>query len=287
MIELAFENALKQLSYSRLRRYAVDLKKDIEQLKTKQDFVSLLTSTTTKGQKLDALRSFLLAGRGSLALYQLAHKPKVSKLPPFERASRTPSVVLAGRKGAIIDGQNHLSWAVLDEGNTYLDADLQLQVEPVARIIESFYDPEVKTLQVRADAHLSRRIAMQFAEFVALDPRKDVSLVGLDDLDQLHKFTKKLNGKIVKCHGKKKVSKGFLKVWGEKHPNHADLLGTTDYNDFTKETDPLGRDVSFDYDNMNMRIHVALTTKSISFVTAATEPAIQFVYQTLKEHLGL
>lgn len=66
-----------------------------------------------------------------------------------------------------------------------------------------------------------------------------------------------------------------------------DLRGTRDFTAFLDETTPVDFQFEFDFGHELVVVGVGLQARSIVFITGASSEAIQFVFQKLREYLGV
>jgi hypothetical protein len=284
---LAFDIGLKQLSVAQLRKLAFNFKKNVTECENKDDYVNVLSELMSLPEKLSALRTFLLAGRTSMALFKITADSDYAPVADFQVATAVPSIVSVGTAGEIIPELQHISWAVLDGQQTFLDEHLELQVEPSAIVIDTFFDPSANVIQVRGGFSVARKIAKRWANLATLDYETQVVPFGLSTVDQVHAFCDLIGGRVVKCEGEKLETGGFHKVTGAKHPTLDDLRGTPDYVNFLGETDGLSSHIEFTHEEKTVSISLGLQTRSIMFRTLTLEPTMQYVYQKVKEFLNV
>lgn len=284
----AFDLAIRQLSTSQLRRIAVQNKKNISQCVTRDDYANLLTATMSKQQRLTALKESILAGRTSMALFKMDAKKNVAFHKDFKGlASPVPAIVTVGKVGEIVKGLQHVQWTMTDGQATFLDQHLELRVEPEAIVVDTFFDPDSRLLQIRGNHTVSRKIAREWARLHNVVFETHVRAQGLADLDDVHNFCDSLDGCVRKCTGDRLESKGFLRVSGMRAPGVPDLRGTDDYDSFVKMVDMVESQIEFEHDGAAVVIGIGLQSRSIVFVTGVSEAVIDFVYDKLKSFLDL
>lgn len=280
----AFDLAIQRLSKAQIRKLAAIYHKSVKAGDTKDRQIAVLRAKLSPEQKQDALRKYLLAGRISITLFRfLDQNIRLNPEPDFVEAASVPSIVLVGRRGELFPGLCHIIWTVLAGENTYVDPRLDLQVDDEAIVIDSFYERKFGLLQVRAGSVVARKVGGRWATLAGQDPDRDIDRVGIDNVDDAHRFARLLGAGVVKCKGRRLESKGFDVVTGKKLANINDLRGTDDYENFLKETDTTDVDLEFDYDGRPVVLGIGFGTRSIVFRTIVAEATIRFVYDKLKQ----
>ena len=279
-----FKLALQRMSVAQLKKLIVKYDKRAGTSVTKDDFVNVLSSTMNDSQRLDALRTFVLAGKGSMSLIQFVDDAvdfgaKVN----FDKASSVPKIVHIGRKGHIHEGKRHIQWAVIVGRNTFIDTGLHLNEDEEADVIDSFYDDDAQILQVRANSGVANKVADAWAAMHDIDPDKRLRTVGLKDLEEFHSFVDFIDGSVVKAKGRKLNSKGFDKVSGELHPLQEDLRGTEDYEEFCRDTDVSDTRLRFSFEGKPVTLGFGFTGRTTVFATLANEAVYSHVYGKLKD----
>jgi hypothetical protein len=280
----AFDVAAKRLSVAQMKRIAKRYGKKFDHCGAREDYINLLVETLSSDQKVKELRQTILARRGSLVHYRMIQpiddfRPEVN----FVKATDRPTIVSVGRAGEIHDGQLLIQWAVRIGMLYYIDVDLELATVGEAAVIDSFYEPAAKVLQIRAPAQLAKRIGVEWAKLSGLDVAKGMAAFGLSDQEQVHEFADVIGGTFERCGGEKVEGRGFLRVTGHKHPALHDLRGTADFLEFLSQTIPKDFDIAFIHDGCRYKMGIGLETRSIFFKTNVSEDAIQFVYDHLKK----
>lgn len=286
-----FVLALRQMSVAQLRRLAAQYKKSTTLCETRDDYVNRLSSAMSPPERLDAMRTFILAGQTSLTIYSLAGGTNEVEPFAFEAdfngtASREPSIVTVGDVGEIVEGQQHIQWAMVIGQENYLDVHLELQEEPKSIVVETFYEVATSYLQVRTNSQNAKKIATRWAKLVGIDFDTGVKKLSLTTVEDVHAFTKQLGGHIAKGSGDKLESGGFLEVTGKRHPNCPDLLDTPDYKEFLDSTDPKDIAIDFKHGEKEYTISFSLRYGSLLFRAMTPEATIQHVYRELKTYLA-
>lgn len=282
-LRLAFVQSIKGQSKVQLKRWAQRYGISQSQLQSREDYVALLSTTTSVQQHLDALRNGLMAGRTSVTLLRFTDESTrpVFNDGTFRRATKVPQVVHVGSSDTIFDGKRHIMWAVLVGENHYIDPELELQSDGKAAVIHSFYDVENATLQVRTGAYIAKKIGEKWAEMNGVEYGIDLFKIGISTRDQLHRFADQVEGRIVGCHGEHRDINGFGRSRGVIHPELEDLRGTGDYESHVAATDPIDEDIAFNFGVLPAKVGVGFNTQSLVFRRAASEDVIWFLYGEL------
>jgi hypothetical protein len=279
-----FKLALQRLSVAQLKKLIVKYQKRAGDSVTKDDYVRVLSSTMTEVDRLDAMRSFILAGKGSMSLIQfsdeeVAYGAEVN----FDKAGSIPKIVHIGRKSQIHEGQRHIQWAVVVGQNTFIDTELRLNVDAEADVIDSFYDDDARILQIRSNSAVADKIADAWAAMHDIDPATRLKSLGLKDLEEFHEFVDFIDGSVVKAKGTKIESKGFDKVSGELHPLQDDLRGTDDYEAFCREVTVSDTYLRFKFNGEAVKLGFGFAGRTTVFATLVNEAVYSHVYGKLKE----
>ncbi len=155
----SFKLALQRLSIAQLKKLVAMYRKQMPRSPTKDNLVRVLSTTMSTDQKLDAMRRFVLAGIGSMAMAQFTDEDQVPSVQPdFDTASRVPKIVSVGKPDELFDGLTHIVWALIVGKNDFIDTGLHLQEAEEADVIDTFYDTKSRILQIRATIQLPRRL---------------------------------------------------------------------------------------------------------------------------------
>lgn len=283
-----FKLALQRLSVAQLKKLIVKYQKRAGDSVTKDDFVRVLSSTMSEADRLDAMKTFILAGKGSMSLVQFADESTdyAAELN-FDRAGSIPKIVHIGRKGLIHEGLRHIQWALVIGQNTFIDTHLKLNVDAEADVVDSFYDEDARVLQVRANAAVASKISDAWAAMHDIDPATALRPIGVKDLDEFHEFVDFIDGSVVKAKGHKVESKGFDKVSGELHPMMDDLRGTDDYSAFCREVAVSDTYLRFKFNGEPVKLGFGFTGRTTVFATLVNEAVYSHVYGKLKEFFTL
>jgi hypothetical protein len=286
----AFELAIRQMSIAQLRKLAVTFQKNTSECQTRDDYVDRLSLSMKHAERLKAMRDFVLAGQTSMSIYAIEFDgtdEAFSFEPEFTgTASREPEIVTVGKVDELIEGQQHVQWAVLTGQQSFLDIHLALKVEPESLVIDTFFEADTGYLQIRSSAMYAKRIAMHWAKLVGVDFETAARRISLTTPDQVDEFATQLAGSIRKCGGDKKESKGFLRVTGTRHPNLKDLRGTEDYKTFLGEVDPADFQIEFVHDKKEYALGINIEAGSLLFMSSTPEKTIQYIYSELKKYLA-
>lgn len=279
-----FKLALQRLSVAQLKKLIVRYEKRAGDSTTKDDYVKVLSSTMSDADRLDAMRSFILAGKGSMSLIRFADEEVAYGAEVnFDRAGSIPKIVHIGRKGQIHEGQRHIQWAVVVGQNTFIDTQLKLNVNAEADVIDSFYDDDARILQIRSNSAVANKIADAWAAMHDIDPATQLKPLGLKDLAEFHEFVDFIDGSVVKAKGTKIESRGFDKVSGELHPLQTDLRGTEDYTEFCSEVAVTDTYLRFSFRGEVVKLGFGFAGHTTVFATLVNEAVYSHVYSTLKE----
>jgi hypothetical protein len=283
----AFDLAIRQLPVSRLRFLAVRFRKNFSHCVTRDDYVNLFSSLS-KPKRLEALKKYILAGRTSMALFSNKGDKEVEFKVNFSgRASEAPTIVTVGKKDEIIRGLQHVQWTMTDGQASYLDTRLELQVEPEAIVVDTFYDAKSKILQIRGGHTESRKIGRQWAAIQKVDFETMIKPQGITTLEGVHNFCDAIDGHVRKGTGDQRESKGFRRVSGMRDSDVADLRGTDDYEEFVERVDMVESQIDFEHNGVPVLIGVGLQSMTIVFKTNASEDVIDHTYKKLKKFLNI
>jgi hypothetical protein len=285
----AFELAIRQMSIPQLKKLGQIYKKSLSHCDTRADYVNRLNISMKPAERVQAMRDFILAGQTSMTIYAM-ELPKDTTTVTFEydftgTASKEPTIVTVGELDEIIKGQQHVQWALATGSQTYLDLELNLKIEPEGMVVDSFFESKTTYLQVRTNASNARRIAEHWAKQMHVSYDTNIRRIALTTEAEVHEFAKQLSGRIRKCSGNKKESKGMLRMSGTRHPNIDDLQGTEDYTAFLATIDPADFQIEFDHDQKSHVLSIGLESGSLYFMTLTPEKTMQYVYRELKAYL--
>jgi len=150
-----FELAIRQMSLAQLKKIAALFKKNTSHCETADDYVKRLSFSMTHEERLTAMRDFILAGQTSMTIYALEVEDGTEEYDfktEFDgTASREPEIVTVGKKDELIQGQQHVQWAVVKGLESFLDVHLALRVEPESMVVNTFFEASTKYLQIRAN----------------------------------------------------------------------------------------------------------------------------------------
>jgi hypothetical protein len=279
-----FKLALQRLSVAQLKKLIVKYQKRAGDSVTKDDYVRVLSSTMNDADRLDAMRSFILAGKGSMSLIQFADEEVAYGAEVnFDKAGSIPKIVHIGRKNQIHEGQRHIQWAVVVGQNTFIDTELKLNVDAEADVIDSFYDDDARILQIRSNSAVAGKIVDAWAAMHEIDPVKMLKPLGIKDLAEFHEFVDFIDGSVVKAKGTKIESRGFDKVSGELHPLQSDLRGTEDYTEFCSEVAVTDTYLRFGLGGEVVKLGFGFASRTTVFATLVNEAVYSHVYGKLKE----
>ncbi|MEM6259148.1 MAG: hypothetical protein AAGI37_12610 [Planctomycetota bacterium] len=257
---------------------------------TRAELVRRLKQHAPDNRRKLALQNTLLAGQTSLSIYQFVELERLDVadnqdliLPGrnFDVATGVPKIAEIGNVGDIVPNLQVIVWAIRIPEEHYIDLELKLKSEGQAAIIHSFYEPQSRTLQVRADARISGKIAVQWAELCGVPFVEHVQKLAITNRDDLHAFADQIDARIVKSTGEKRINTGFLRVSGELHPDGDDLLNTADYNEHVRITDPVDAVIEVRVGVARYRIGVGMKSESLVFRSKAPESLIQDIYEQL------
>jgi hypothetical protein len=283
----AFDLAILSCSVAELKRLARRYGKRITECRAKRDYVALLVAALTADQKNQALRNSLLAGRLSISLFQfrdddIAFQPYEN----FQVANETPQIVRVGEEGDILENLVHIVWAVADGEACFTDVHLQLRSGRKAAVVDSFYDPRSRVLQVRTGSALAKKIGSEWARLADVDFENAIRRLGITTLPDLMDFAQVLGAVIDKCKGEKLEGAGFREVSGKRDSRFCDdLVGTGDFEAFTRETEPIEYDLIFEWGEERAKLGVGLKTCSLVFRNGIGEGVIRYVYEKLEQFL--
>jgi hypothetical protein len=183
----------------------------------------------------------------------------------------------------------HIIWTMLTSDNTYIDARLSIRAQPVAVIVDTFYEPTTRILQIRANESIARKIIRQWSERTQEHEvvPEEVATVGLANRAAFEHFKRQLDGRTVKCRGRLLESRGFDEVSGTKNEDVDDAEGTADYNQFVATTTPTLFDMRVPFGNEKIILSVGLKKQLFIIRNMVTNEAVQYVYSELKTFLGL
>lgn len=278
----AFELALLRLSVAQLKALCVKYRKRVPASGERQSFITALDNTMSEPEKLDAMRTFILAGKGSMSMVKFVERTEFAAEVNFvDHATLVPKIVHIGEPGKIFDGLTHLVWAVAAGNNSFIDRHLELNVDPEAEVIDSFFDHRAQVLQVRSGTSQVKRIQQQWAEMHDVDEEKGLLRIGLRDRDDFHAFVHQIGATVTRTKGRKLEGKGFEKISGELKPGYPTLIGTEDYDEFNKTAHTTDSDLQYQLGDDMVKLSFGFEARSVVFRTLANEAAYQDVYAKL------
>jgi hypothetical protein len=277
-----FNLALQRLSATQLRILAKEQEKSLAQCVTKLDMVNRLVDTMSRAVKLEAMKTKLLAGR-SISFFRVTKDGfTYSPAPDFQATSSVPSIVGVGPKDEIVEGSVHVMWAILQKNNAYTDRHLQLREDAETLIVDSFWDPDLRLLHVRGSVGVASRIRARFAEMNELKTNEEIARIGAKSKEDFTALKKQMGGKLHRCSGNVKETKGMAKRSGTRHEMFEDLEDTEDYKNFLETTEPLDFDMNVSIGGKTIGVSVGLDPPSFAFRCMVNEATVQHLTHHVK-----
>lgn len=254
---------------------------------SREDCIDRLQRGAPDRVRRQELQTRLLSGRFSMSVFEFDFEEYEANpgipAPNFDGAVKTPSIVMVGEEGAILDGQCYVMWAVSAGEANYIDTDLVFRAEGKAQLIHSFYDPVNQLLQVRTNARLANKIVDQWTQLLGVHYEDCGRRLGITTIDQCHAFTDQLGGRVKACNGEARIINGFGQMKAKAHESVTELRGTDDFTNWTANYDAIDEDVEFEFDDTTYKIGISLQSETIVFQTKVTESVVEYVRAQLIE----